>query len=346
MVKEIFTSGTLIINDIKLAGLVLNWLALECITSNLTHNHASHFCNSTSVSGWTFKLLSGSELEAGNLFCFLRMRIHATKASHLTPTSIAGKRKLYGRHRLLCLSKLKSFISNNNLTSYFRNHFPLPQGHFSTEFTLPIKWTQQVMLCMHGEQLNLGSLLSAPRITKNIGMHGNAMPPHETSTLSSKTVKNRHNHCSHIFCCTGPVKIKVQTIVKALLAISTSIHLVGKSCSFKKKEDDYILPVKHLIEGIRHKDPPPTPQLALPISVPNDCCARGLMTESPCMQVTWDLILIAFYYLLRCVKNTAPRYVCQRDGSIKQAMHTKQFTVSDVGFWKGGFQIPHNSCYF
>ena len=132
MVKEIFTSGTLIINDIKLAGLVLNWLALECITSNLTHNHASHFCNSTSVSGWTFKLLSGSELEAGNLFCFLRMRIHATKASHLTPISISGKENGIADVVSCAFQKVKFFVANNNLTSYFQNHFPLPQGHFWT----------------------------------------------------------------------------------------------------------------------------------------------------------------------------------------------------------------------
>ena len=56
MVKEIFTSGTLTINYIKLAGLVLNCLALEFITSDLTHNHASLFCNNTSAAGWTYKI--------------------------------------------------------------------------------------------------------------------------------------------------------------------------------------------------------------------------------------------------------------------------------------------------
>ena len=65
------------------------------------------------------------------------------------------------------------------------------------------------------------------------------------------------------------LQIKVPTIVKALLPISTSIHMVGKSCSFKNREDDYILPVKHLTKGLHHKDPPPIPQLAIPISVPN-----------------------------------------------------------------------------
>ena len=59
------------------------------------------------------------------------------------------------------------------------------------------------------------------------------------------------------------------------------------------------------------------------------------------MQATGDLILIAFYYLFHCGKYTAPRYVRQRDGALKRSMRTKEFTVGDVGFWKGGCQIPH-----
>ena len=45
------------------------------------------------------------------------------------------------------------------------------------------------------------------------------------------------------------VQIKVPTVANALSAITTSIHLVGKSCPFKTTEDNYILPVKRLIEG-------------------------------------------------------------------------------------------------
>ena len=71
------------------------------------------------------------------------------------------------------------------------------------------------------------------------------------------------------------VQIKIPTVAKALSAITTSIHLVRKSCPFKTTEDDYILPVKRLTKGLWNNDPPPIPQLALPISVPNECCARG-----------------------------------------------------------------------
>ena len=97
-------------------------------------------------------------------------------------------------------------------------------------------------------------------------------------------------------------------------------------------EDDYILPVKRLIKGLRRNNPPLIPQLALHIIVPNDCCARGVLSKLHYIQATGDLILIAFYYLLRCGEYTAPRYVQHRNGTLMQATRTNQFTVGDVGF--------------
>ena len=120
------------------------------------------------------------------------------------------------------------------------------------------------------------------------------------------------------------------------------IHLVGKHCP-SKTQDDYILPVKLLIEGLRRDDHPPIPQLSLPISVPNDCCARGLLSKSLYIQATGYLILIGFYYLLRCGEYTAPRYAQSCDGTLKRSTRTKQFMVGDVGFWKGISQLPSNS---
>ena len=77
-VKDLFNEGTLTINDFKLAGIVLKWLALECLTSNLLDTHAALFCNNTLAVGWTFKLISGSSLAAGRLLRFLGMRTHAS----------------------------------------------------------------------------------------------------------------------------------------------------------------------------------------------------------------------------------------------------------------------------
>ena len=75
-VKELFKEGTLNINNINLSGLVLNWLALECLTSNLANTCGALFYDNTSVVGWKIKLRLGSYLEVGRLLHFLGMQIH------------------------------------------------------------------------------------------------------------------------------------------------------------------------------------------------------------------------------------------------------------------------------
>ena len=111
-------------------------------------------------------------------------------------------------------------------------------------------------------------------------------------------------------------------------------------------EDEYILPVKCLTEGLRRKDLPPIPQLAIPTRVLNECCDWGLLRKSPYMPETGDLNIIAFNCILRCGKYTAPKYVLQIYGTLKRAMRTKQFMVRDLGFWKGSCQLPRNSPLF
>ena len=159
------------------------------------------------------------------------------------------------------------------------------------------------------------------------------------SSLSSQTLLHRSGRGYY----GKVVQIKVTTVAKALSAITTSIHLVVNPCHFKTTEDDYILPIKPLIEGLRRNNPPPIPQLALSIRVPNDCCIRGLLSKPTYIQATGGLITIAFYYLLRYGEYTSPCYVQRRDGTLMQSMWTKHFTVGDVGFCKGGCQLPRNS---
>ena len=90
-VKDIFNEGTITINNLKLIGLVLNWLALECLTFKLSNTHAALFCDKTLAVGWSFKLRSGSSLLSVRLHCFLGMCIHSSQASHLTLISISGE---------------------------------------------------------------------------------------------------------------------------------------------------------------------------------------------------------------------------------------------------------------
>ena len=79
------------------------------------------------------------------------MHIRATKASHLTPTIIAGEENDMADVIYRVFQKVKFFTANNNLTSYFKNPLPFSQGHCWTKFNLLPKWTKRVMSYLLGE---------------------------------------------------------------------------------------------------------------------------------------------------------------------------------------------------
>ena len=166
----------------------------------LTHTHADLFYGNTSTVGCTTKLLLGSSIVGGCLLRFLGMRIHATQVPNITPISISVEHNCMADVVSPDFQKGESFAANNNLTEYFQNHPPLPQGYSWNKFTLLTKWTQQVILCMLGKQWKMGSLLSLSSIRKNNVRHCNAIPPHRTLTPSSKTVNNlTSSFLSHLF---------------------------------------------------------------------------------------------------------------------------------------------------
>ena len=97
-----------------------------------------------------------------------------------------------------------------------------------------------------------------------------------------------------------------------------------------------------MVEGFRREDPPSVPQLAVPITVPNACFTASKLQKDPRIQTAGELIMIAFYYLLRVGEYTKPRMVTR--GGIKiRATRTKQFTYSNIGFFKDGKVVTRNS---
>ena len=84
---------------------------------------------------------------------------------------------------------------------------------------------------------------------------------------------------------------------------------------------------------MRRDDPPPVPQLAVPIAVIKKVFALTHQPESSAHHNTiGDLITIAFFFLLRVGEYTKPRQA-RVNGQWKRATRTKQFTVENVGFF-------------
>ena len=93
---------------------------------------------------------------------------------------------------------------------------------------------------------------------------------------------------------------------------------------------------------MRREDPPSVPQLAVPVTIANQCYDTAQVATCPKVKATGHLCLIAFYYLLRSGEYTTPRYVV-RDGKRVRATRTVQFTAGNVGFFKDGQLVPRSS---
>jgi hypothetical protein len=97
-----------------------------------------------------------------------------------------------------------------------------------------------------------------------------------------------------------------------------------------------------MVEGYRRLDPPTTPQLAVPVAVPNACFTSSTASTDPLIKASGCLILIAFYFLLRVGEYTKPRTIV-RNGATVSATRTVQFMVGNVGFFKDGKIISRSS---
>ena len=138
-------------------------------------------------------------------------------------------------------------------------------------------------------------------------------------------------------------QVKAGTVSTALSAITKTLELAGaRSPLLEEASQHYITPIKRLLEGFRRTDPPSTPQLAVPVAVPHQAYAAITSASSIKSIVTADLILVAFYFLLRVGEYTQPRYV-KRGNTVHRATRTVQFTVGCVGFFKDNKILPRTA---
>jgi hypothetical protein len=96
------------------------------------------------------------------------------------------------------------------------------------------------------------------------------------------------------------------------------------------------LAFRHTLKRLKEADPVPKPQLALPVET---IAAAAVPAQSPGAsaraRAVADLIVIAFFFLLRVGEYTLP--------AAHRHTRTVQFRCEDVRFWKNGRLLPHTS---
>ena len=154
----------LTINDLKLSGMVLGWLVIDTLVTDLQYQHIGFFCDNTSAVTWLHKGSTTTSPIAAALLRFLHVRIQTRQASSFIPELIKGD-----NNGMADVSS-HHFEAHKSLTTYFDSNFP--QSTSWLEYTIPSAWVMQVMSCLCGMPLPMASLLRLPKIDTSISNTG------------------------------------------------------------------------------------------------------------------------------------------------------------------------------
>jgi hypothetical protein len=187
LVTDSNPDGKISMNDLELAGVVLNLFALECNTTSLYHKRIAMFCDNTSAVAWSQRLHTSKSKVATHLLQIISIRLHKRQASSLLPMNIAGEENKMADVVSISFKGGEYFAASSNIVDYFNLNFPLKKNTSWREFQIPRELVSLVISSLCGKQLPMEWLLRPPKINKNIGCTGAHTAPSSKSTHSSTT---------------------------------------------------------------------------------------------------------------------------------------------------------------
>ena len=185
--------GDLTINDLEMAGLLLQFLVLEQVTDTLVDKRAAAWCDNTSTVSWARRLTSKRSLVGQRLLRALSIRHVVTKCSPLAPWSIAGANNnmadLASRSFRASGSKGNYELNDAAFLTMFNSKFPLSQGASWHTHTLNTKICSMVFSELRRERQPMGSWLRPTARGRSSGQTGptSSQPTSESPTQCSPT---------------------------------------------------------------------------------------------------------------------------------------------------------------
>jgi len=183
------SDGTLTINDLEMAGLLLQYLLLEQLVP-MQHLHTAVWCDNTSAVAWTVKMSSNKSRVGQQLTRALASRMIINRSSHLAALSIAGIDNPMAD--LASRSFKRTGVQGNyNLTDAdflirFNSDFPLQQDASWRMFRLHNTVTSLVFSVLLGQTPPMGSWLRLRKSACDIGPTGPISPSSFSWTPFSK----------------------------------------------------------------------------------------------------------------------------------------------------------------
>ena len=120
-----------------------------------------------------------------------------------------------------------------------------------------------------------------------------------------------------------------QTVEKAIRHVAQTLVLAGRPDPRRPLHGgtDLDLPFTRLLKYYRDHDPAPRPLFAIPVFTVRAAAHLALVSPDPLAQATADLIVIAFFYLLRVGEYTTPDHPAR-------PTRTVPLRRQDIRFWR------------
>ena len=190
LVSDKNPKGSLTINDLEMAGILLQWLVLEHISPiTLQHRNPLIFCDNTSAVAWTHKFSTTTSTVAAHLLMALALRQHVHRSSPLLVASIAGVDNDIADVPSRSFHDSTFTNSQKTFCQSFSNMFPLKQNHSWKEYRLPKRLSSRVTSLLLGKQSTLASWTQIPKQGKNTGSIGETMQPRLTKRTPTSETK-------------------------------------------------------------------------------------------------------------------------------------------------------------
>lgn len=131
-------------------------------------------------------------------------------------------------------------------------------------------------------------------------------------------------------------QVRIGSVTTALRYVGHSFDLAGFSDPRMASDSGRLhVSITGLFRSYTNDDPPPKSQIAVPVSVFLNIRAHDLTSTNPCHAAAADLIIIAFFFLLRVSEYTQP--------TAQRRTRTVRFRLRDVTFWNGVEAFPFDA---
>jgi hypothetical protein len=188
-IVDLVSSKLVTINDLEMAGLLLQYLLLEQLVP-MKHLQTAVWCDNTSAVSWTTKMSSSKSLIGQQLTRALACRMIVNRSSHLAALSIAGidnpmadlasrsfkKTGVHGNYAL----------TDSDFLTRFNSDFSLPQDTSWLMLQLHESVSSLVFSVLRGQTPPMGSWLRLRKSACDIGRIGPTSPNSFTWTPFSE----------------------------------------------------------------------------------------------------------------------------------------------------------------